>query len=100
MPTLTLKRSNRYFGMMRTLKIELNQTKIIPLRYASEHQVDLSAGHYTLVARMDWTSSEPLRIDLVEGDHKTVFADSLPYPAVLLGCFIPPFKIFTLEEIE
>ncbi len=77
MPLLTLKRKTRY-GHLSTIKIKINEDRVVPLRYAEEKTADLPVGIHVLVAKGLGTKSWPLSIMLSENDHKCVIVDCLP----------------------
>jgi hypothetical protein len=98
MPSIKLKRTSRYYGSLRTLNVEIDQDKIIPLRYAEEKEIDLPSGTHTLIAKMDWARSLPLSIIIPEGQSKTVVVDTKWLLPALIATFVPPFTVFSLSE--
>jgi len=97
MPSLTLKRERFTFGALRSLKIQIDEQTVVRLSFGEERTIELPAGSYCLVARMDWCGSTPLLVTLTGDDHKYVFVDC-NLPQGILSVFLPPFKAFVIKE--
>ena len=98
MASLTLKREAQY-GMFRLLNIKIDEDKIISLKYAEEKVVDLPIGSHTLIATMSWTKSIPMSLILTENEHKYILIECLPLFQACIMAYVPPFVIFTLNEL-
>ena len=102
MPSLKLKRIYRRYGMLRSLRIEIDRERVVSLECAEEKTIDLPAGNHTLVARMDWAKSRPLTISLQDSSPTLVIADtkSASTSQAVFATFIPPFTVFSLSVAE
>ncbi len=100
MSKLIIQRSKKHFGRYRILKIKICSDLVIAMSPGQTQTIEIPKGSYSIEARMDWGRSTPLQLTINEDETKKVYADSIFLPLALLKCFIPPFKMFTLNEIK
>lgn len=100
MAKLMLQRSTQYFGHIRSLKIKIDTDLVVNLKSGETKTIEIPAGSHSIQASMDWCKSPILQLVIEEEETKKIKAGSVFFPMTLLFCFIPPFHIFTLEEIK
>ena len=68
--TLVITRPRQIADMMRRYRIILDGHEVGAIRRGEELRLDVPAGEHDVVARIDWTSSSPLRVR-VDGGRET-----------------------------
>jgi hypothetical protein len=68
MAQLIITRPDQFANLLRTYKILLNGQQVTRLVNNKTNTITLSAGVYTIQAKIDWTTSQPLQFTLAEQD--------------------------------
>lgn len=71
-PKLTVKRPGEFLDIFRSYKIYVNGEKIGTIHRSSERSFDVPAGNLTIMAKIDWTSSNVWDGTLSESDTLTL----------------------------
>ena len=79
--TIRVRRGTDSAGLFRRMVIEVDGAVVARLRPKGEEIIELAAGRHVVRARMDWTSSAPVEVQLEEGDQVELLT-SLPWTAL------------------
>ncbi|MGX5655521.1 hypothetical protein ACWKWC_12170 [Geodermatophilus nigrescens] len=81
MSSLQVQRSHDGGGILRRLVVQVDGRDVARLKQGESVDITLSPGQHTVVGRMDWTSTPPLSIELVE-DERARMEVALPFSAL------------------
>ncbi|RBY85114.1 hypothetical protein [Blastococcus sp. TF02A-26] len=81
MATLRLSRPRDGGGILRRLRVLVDDREVAALRQGESAAVPLPAGTYTVRGRMDWTRTPPLTIEVADDDEVSVDV-ALPFSAI------------------
>ena len=84
-------------GLFRRLTVEIGGRKASALKYNSEQTVEVAPGTHVVQARMDWTTSESIQIEVSEGQTVRVEA-SLPASAII-GMMKNPSSALRIRQL-
>lgn len=98
MAELRIYRRADYFGFFRRMLIEVDGKVSARLRPDQEQTVTVTAGRHVLQARMDWTTSKPIELDVGDDDNAE-FETALPMRA-LLDMIIRPGSAVVLRRVR
>jgi hypothetical protein len=94
--TIRVRRDADSAGYFRRMAIEVDGTVVACLRPDHEETVSLSAGRHVVRARMDWTFSPPVEVQLAESDEVELVT-SFPWSA-LVSMIIRPRSALVLRR--
>lgn len=97
MTQLHLRRGSEPFGVLRKLKVFVDDKRIGTVRWKDTLTADLTPGTHSVTVRMDWVVSPPLAI--VASDAADLHVD-VEVPNILtatLRVFTQPRRVFTLR---
>jgi len=72
MPKLIIKRDSEWANKMRSFELYLNGKKFAEIEDKKVLSFEIPEGKYQLIAKIDWCGSEPLNIQITEGETKRV----------------------------
>jgi hypothetical protein len=72
MATIVVRRPRDAVARLRSYKVLLDGKQVARLRSGSSAVVEAEPGRHVIQARIDWTSSPPLELQLAEAEHVTV----------------------------
>ncbi len=72
MATLTIQRARDSAAIFRRMSVQVDGEVVARLRRGEKQVHKLDAGEHVVQAKMDWTASEPLRVDFVPDDDVSV----------------------------
>ena len=96
--TITFRRSRRSFAVFRRLKVLLDGTERLSLRYGEQANIHVQPGEHTVQTKMDWCHSNLMRLRCTPGQSVVVDCDSQPLLLAALCCFIAPARVFRVAE--
>ena len=91
MPKLLIKRNSEWANKMRSFDLYLNGRKFAEIKDKQVLSFTVPEGKYQLMAKLDWCGSQPLPIELKEGEIKRIeikgfiFSKSLLPAAIVTG---------------
>lgn len=98
MSTLRLHRQHDAGGLLRRLSVLVDGEQVAALRPGQEAAVTIRPGAHTVQAKMDWTRSAPLRVEVADGQSVSIEV------AVPLRClweeFYRPSKALDARVLE
>ncbi len=97
MGQLVVRRLNDSAGVFRRMTVVLDGVVVARLRPKGEATLDVTDGKHIIRARMDWTASEQLEIDVI-GAEVVAVEVSLPWSAILLA-FVAPRRALMARRI-
>ena len=66
--TIRITRGNDYFGVMRKLKVYINEKHLGSVKHNSSVDFNVSPGKHDVYVKMDWCKSEPVTLKLKDGN--------------------------------
>ena len=72
MPKLLIRRNSEWANKLRAFELFLNGRKIGEIKDRELLSFEIPEGNYELMARIDWCGSQPLKIEIAEGEVKRV----------------------------
>ncbi len=93
MPKLIIKRNSEWANKMRSFDLYLNGVKFTEIKDKQVLSFEIPEGQYQLQAKIDWCGSQPLYIELKEGELKRVevrgfiFSNHL-FPVTVVVCIL------------
>ena len=81
MASLRVERPHDGGGVLRRLRVDIDGQNVAALKQGESAEIPVPSGTHTVTGRMDWTSSPPLDIDLVEDEQVRVEV-ALPFSAL------------------
>lgn len=84
-------------GLFRRLTVELDGQKAAALKYNSEQTIEVAPGTHVVQGRMDWTTSVPLEVQVLEGQTIRVEV-TLPASAII-GMIRNPSSALTIRQL-
>jgi len=84
---VTLRRGNDTYGMLRSIRVFANGQKVAALKPNTQQTLQLPLGEHVFTAKMDWTSSAPLVVE-VNADGPAIVEVALP--AKVFATFVRP----------
>lgn len=72
MPKLIIKRNSEWANKMRSFDLYLNGVKFAEIKDKQVLSFEIPEGKYQLIAKIDWCGSQPLIIEIREGEIKRI----------------------------
>jgi hypothetical protein len=94
--TLELRRGDDSVGILRRINIEVDGSLVAGLKPNDRAEVRLSEGPHTVRALLDWTKSEPKKVN-IPADGKIILTTALPW-AGFWRMITAPNSTLTLQE--
>lgn len=93
MPKLIIRRNSEWANKMRSFDLYLNGVKFTEIKDKQVLSFEIPEGKYRLHAKIDWCGSQPLDIELGEGELRKVevsgfILSSYLFPVTLLICLL------------
>ena len=88
MPKLLIKRNSEWANKMRSFDLYLNGRKFAEIKDKQVLSFTVPEGKYQLMAKIDWCGSQPIEIDLKEGEIKRVEVKGFIFSKALLPAAI------------
>lgn len=77
MATIRIRRTNDYMNLMRDYRLYIDGQKIGAIGNGETKDFEVTGGHHTVIAKIDWCSSPDLSFEINENDSKTILVSSL-----------------------
>lgn len=84
MPKLLIKRNSEWANKIRSFDLYLNGRKFAEIRDKQVLSFEIPEGKYQLMAKIDWCGSQPLNIEILEGEIKRVEVKGFIFSKYLL----------------
>ncbi|MCB7479866.1 hypothetical protein [Christiangramia sediminis] len=84
MPKLLVKRNSEWANKMRSFDLYLNGRKFAEIKDKQVLSFEIPEGKYQLMAKIDWCGSQPLDIEISEGEIKRIEVKGFIFSKYLL----------------
>jgi len=84
MPKLLIKRNSEWANKMRSFDLYLNGRKFAEIKDKQVLSFEIPEGKYQLMAKIDWCGSQPLDIEISEGEIKRIEVKGFIFSKYLL----------------
>jgi hypothetical protein len=79
MPTINITRTSAYMNRLRDYQLYLDGKKIGTIGNGQTKQLETTAGQHTLLAKIDWCSSETVSFTLSESETQNLRVDGFKH---------------------
>jgi len=97
MGTIKIQRPWGNFGVIRRLKVWIDDTHVGNVRTNKSEVFEVSEAPHSVQVSMDWCKSAPCRVDLSNGGSIELVARTISFPASLFLAFWRPSVVFYVE---
>lgn len=77
MATIRIRRTNDYMNLLRDYRLYIDGQKIGTIGNSQSKDFEIPAGQHSVIARIDWCSSQEISFEINENDSKTILVSSL-----------------------
>lgn len=77
MATIRLRRTNDYINLLRDYRLYIDGQKIGTIGNSETKEFEISSGQHSVIAKIDWCSSQEISFEINENDSKTILVSSL-----------------------
>ena len=76
MSNLNITRKQGFFGRFRKLKILVDGEIVASVGGSDSASIAVAPGHHSVTVKMDWVESQPLELDVTDGETVNIVATS------------------------
>jgi hypothetical protein len=79
MATIKIRRTNDYINVMRDYRLFIDNQKIGTISNGQTKDFDIPAGRHSLIAKIDWCSSQELFFEINNNETKIILVGALKH---------------------